>query len=85
MDTNEGQQGVLILWNPPSNPAGAPVEAYKIERKIDDGEFITRVSGHTAKITHWPDPGEPAEGEVWTYRVTAINDVGTLVLKWPRS
>ena len=76
-DTNEGQQGVLILWNPPSNPPGAPVGKYKIERMIDDGEFITRRSSHDAGDTHWVDPDEPPAGEVWTYRVSAINDVGT--------
>ena len=76
-DTNAGQQGVLILWNPPSNPPGAPVEKYKIERMIDDGDYITRRSSHTAGITHWVDPDEPPAGEVWTYRVSAINAVGT--------
>ena len=80
-DTNEiggiGSQGVLLLWNPPANPPGAPVEAYKIERSIDDGDFITRVSGHTATETHWADSDEPDEDEIWTYRITAINDVGT--------
>ena len=76
-DTNEGQQGVLILWNPPANPPGAPVGKYKIERMIDDGEFITRRSSHDAGDTHWVDPDEPPTGEVWTYRVSAINDVGT--------
>ena len=76
-DTNEGQQGVLVLWNPPANPPGAPVGKYKIERMIDDGEFITRRSSHDAGITHWVDPDEPPAGEVWTYRVSAINDVGT--------
>ena len=80
-DTNEiggiGNQGVLLLWNPPANPPGAPVEAYKIERSVDDGDFITRVSGHTAAETHWADSDEPDGDEIWTYRITAINDVGT--------
>ena len=76
-DTNVGQPGVLILWNPPANPPGAPVEKYKIERMIDDGEFITRRSSHDAGETHWADPNEPPPGEVWTYRVSAINAVGT--------
>ena len=72
-----GEQGVLLLWNPPANPPGAPVQSYKIERMIHDGEAYTvRVSSHTADTTHWADPNEPPVGEVWTYRVTAINDVG---------
>ena len=80
-DTNEvggvGSQGVLVLWNPPANPAGAPVKAYKIERSIDGGEYTVRVASHGAGVTHWADPQEPPEGEVWTYRITAINDVGS--------
>jgi hypothetical protein len=80
-DTNEiggiGTQGVLLLWNPPSNPAGAPVKAYMIERKVNDGEFIVRVSSHNAATTHWVDRSEPAADETREYRITAINDVGT--------
>ena len=71
-----GEQGVLLLWNPPANPPGAPVQTYKIERSIDGEDYTVRVSSHTADTTHWADPQEPPEGEVWTYRVTAINDVG---------
>ena len=71
-----GEQGVLLLWNPPANPPGAPVQTYKIERSIDGEDYTVRVSSHNAGTTHWPDEDEPPEGEVWTYRVTAINDVG---------
>ena len=71
-----GEQGVLLLWNPPANPPGAPVQTYKIERSIDGEDYTVRVSSHTADTTHWADSQEPPEGEVWTYRVTAINDVG---------
>lgn len=71
-----GEQGVLLLWNPPTNPPGAPVQTYKIERSIDGEDYTVRVSSNTADTTHWADPQEPPEGEVWTYRVTAINDVG---------
>ena len=71
-----GEQGVLLLWNPPANPPGAPVKIYKIERSIDGEDYAVRASSHTANTTHWADDGEPDEGEVWTYRVTAINDVG---------
>ena len=71
-----GEQGVLLLWNPPANPPGAPVQTYKIERSIDGEDYTVRVSSHTATTTHWADSQEPPEGEVWTYRVTAINDVG---------
>ena len=78
-DTNEvtgiGKQGVLLLWNPPADPPGAPVKTYKIERKIDGGEYKVRASSHAAGTTHWVDPTEPKAGEIFTYRMTAINDV----------
>ena len=58
-----GEQGVLLLWNPPANPPGAPVQTYKIERSIDGEDYTVRVSSHTANTTHWADPQEPPEGE----------------------
>ena len=70
-----GEQGVLLLWNPPANPPGAPVQTYKIERSVDGEDYSVRVSSHNAGTTHWADDDEPDEGEVWTYRLTAINDV----------
>ena len=71
-----GEQGVLLLWNPPANPPGAEVQSYKIERSIDGEDYTVRVSSHTADTTHWADSQEPPESEAWTYRITAINDVG---------
>ncbi len=72
-----GSRGVLVLWNAPSDPAGAPLSGYKIERKVDDGEYEEKVSSRSAGMTHWVDTSEPAEGEVRVYRVTSINAVGT--------
>ena len=79
-DTNEvegiGNQGVLLLWNPPADPAGAPVLTYKIERKVNDAEFEARVDSHPAGMTHWVDKSEPAADETRAYRITAINAAG---------
>ena len=78
-DTNfsgVGNRGVLVLWNAPSDPAGAPVVGYKIERKVDDGEYEEKISSRDAGMTHWVDTDEPAEGEMRTYRITSINAVG---------
>ena len=78
-DTNfsgVGSRGVLVLWNAPSDPAGAPIVGYKIERSIDGGEFEEKVSSRDAGMTHWVDTSEPAAGEVRVYRVTSINAVG---------
>ena len=79
-DTNEvegvGNQGVLLLWNPPMDPPGAPVLTYKIERKVNDGEFQAQEDTHTAGMTHWVDDSEPEADEMRMYRITAINAVG---------
>ena len=74
--TGVGSRGVLVLWNAPADPAGAPVLGYKIERSIDGGEFEERVSSRDAGMTHWVDTNEPAMDEVRVYRVTSINAVG---------
>ena len=74
--TGVGSRGVLVLWNAPTDPAGAPVLGYKIERSIDGGEYEERVSSRDAGMTHWVDTSEPAAGEVRTYRLTSINAAG---------
>ena len=72
-----GNQGVLILWNPPADPLGAPVLSYKIDRKVNDGEFETEVATHPVGLTHWVDTDELGATETRTYRVSATNAVGT--------
>ena len=72
-----GNQGVLILWNPPKDPVGAKVLSYQIERKIDDGEFETEVATHPVGLTHWVDEDELGAEEMREYRVSATNAVGT--------
>ena len=72
-----GSRGVLVLWNAPSDPAGDPVVGYKVERKVDDGEFEEKVSSRSYKTTYWVDTDEPGTDEVRTYRVTSINGKGT--------
>ncbi len=72
-----GNQGVLILWNPPKDPVGAKVLSYQIERKIDDGEFETEVATHPVGLTHWVDTDELGADETRAYRVSATNAVDT--------
>ena len=80
-DTNVsgiGSRGVLVLWNAPADPAGAPVLSYRIDRKImgKDDDFVTRHDNLDADVTHWVDSSEPLAGEIRYYRVTSINSVG---------
>ena len=82
-DTNVqgvGKQGVLVLWTAPSNPAGAPVLGYKVERSTDDGaNYTTLTDNLNTGETHIVDDIERPTDETRVYRVTSINsvDVGT--------
>ena len=76
--TGVEKRGVLVLWNAPADPAGAPVLNYRVERKVmgeDDDKFIIKVDNLSAAETHWVDPEELGE-DVRYYRVTSINSVG---------
>jgi hypothetical protein len=74
--SGDAGQGVVLLWNPPSDPAGAPVLSYRIELKVGDGEFDVEVETHPAATTHWVDTDELRD-EMRTYRISATNVVGT--------
>ena len=70
-----GTRGIVLLWTTPSDPPGAPVTGYGVQRLIGEtGEFETV---HGGSDTHWVDKREPADGDVITYRVVASNSVGS--------
>ena len=71
--TPAGSRGVVLLWTTPSDPPGAPVTGYRVQRSIDDSVFETVRS---TEFTHWVDRQQPVDGEVRAYRVVAINAVG---------
>ena len=76
--TGVEKRGVLVLWNAPADPAGAPVLNYRVERKVmgeDDDKFIIKVDNLNAAETHWVDDDELGD-DVRYYRVTSINSVG---------
>ena len=57
-DTNlsgVGNQGVLLQWNQPASVPGAPVNAYKVERSKDGGDYEVLASSSTAdpRPTTW--------------------------------
>ena len=68
-----GTRGIVLLWTLPPNPPGAPVTGFRIQRKVDDGEFETV---QTTSNTHWVDKSQPADGQARSYRVVAINSAG---------
>ena len=64
---------VNLSWNPPTSNGGPPVTGYKIDYKLDAGNFTVLISNtpyntysHTGLQT----------GHIYTYRVFAINSVG---------
>ena len=78
-DTNfqgVGQQGVLVLWTAPTDPAGAPVIGYKVERATDDDDTEILVDNLNTGDTHFVDEDELPDDESRVYTVTAINSAG---------
>ena len=67
------ERGVLLLWNEPEDPAG--ITGYVIQRKVDDGKFITIGSiawvgeGDFRERTSFRDSREYIDGEDLYYQV----------------
>ena len=84
-----GNRGVLLQWNQPASVPGAPVNAYKVERSTNGGDYEVLASSHTSSKTYYADTSEPAADEMRTYRVTAINiagegaDMATAMIPYP--
>ncbi|HZS74500.1 MAG TPA: fibronectin type III domain-containing protein, partial [Candidatus Nitrosotalea sp.] len=66
-----------LSWTAPSNDGGAAITGYMIERSQDSGSTWSTISSDTGSAgTTYSDTGlAPSTG--YTYRVSAINSVGT--------
>jgi len=65
-----------LVWNVPTNDGGSQITGYKIDVKTGTGAYITlkENTGSTARTyTH----AERTTGTTYTYKVYAINSVGT--------
>ena len=65
-----------LVWNAPTNDGGSQITGYKIDVKTGTGEYVTlkENTGSTARTyTH----AERTTGTTYTYKVYAINSVGT--------
>src|SRR5207249_1986901 len=68
---------INLSWNAPSNNGGTPINGYKIERSTDGGStWSTLVANTTNTGTTYSNTGL-ATAKTYTYRVSAINHVGT--------
>jgi predicted phage tail protein len=67
---------ITLNWNAPGNDGGSPIIGYKIERSTNGGSWSTIVSNtHSASTTYSDNGLLPLM--TYTYRVSAINSVGT--------
>jgi hypothetical protein len=67
---------INLSWSAPANNGGSPVTGYKIERSSNGGSTWSLLSNTGSTPTTYSDTGLTA-GTTFTYRVSAINSVGT--------
>jgi hypothetical protein len=67
---------VNLSWSAPSNNGGAPISGYKIEAKSGSGSYSVLVSNTASTSTTYSHTGL-VTGTVYTYKVSAVNSVGT--------
>ena len=66
-----------LSWTAPVDNGGAPVTGYEIERSIDSGStWSIGIANTNSTGTTYSDTGLPPS-TTYTYRVSAINSVGT--------
>lgn len=67
---------INLSWNPPPSNGGPPVTGYQIQYQLDSGNFVNLVSNTGTAATGYSHMGLSA-GHMYTYKVFAINSVGT--------
>ena len=75
--TTVSSSQINLSWSAPADNGGSPVTGYKIERSVDAGSTWSTVVANTSSTsTAFSDMGLAANTS-YTYRVSAINSVGT--------
>ncbi len=68
---------INLSWTAPSDNGGSPLLGYKIEKSSDHGTTWSTIASDTGNTkTAYPDTGLSAS-TTYTYRVSAINGIGT--------
>jgi hypothetical protein len=67
---------INLSWTAPSDNGGSAITGYQIERSTDNGNTWSTIQSNTGSTTTYSDTGlSPSTS--YTYRVSAINSVGT--------
>src|SRR5207302_6664675 len=68
---------INLSWSAPTNNGGSAITGYKIDRSTDGGStWSNLVSSTESTATTYSNTGL-ASGTTYTYRVSAINGIGT--------
>jgi fibronectin type 3 domain-containing protein len=73
LSADAGNSSVDLVWSPPGNDGGYPIEAYRVYRRGPGGEPILLVT--LDNVTHYQDNGT-TNNETFFYRVSALNNIG---------
>ena len=68
---------ISLSWHAPLNDGGSPITGYKIESSADNGTTWNIVVANTASTTAWYSNYHLLASTTYTYRVSAINAIGT--------
>ncbi|HEV2193848.1 MAG TPA: fibronectin type III domain-containing protein [Nitrosopumilaceae archaeon] len=68
---------INLSWTAPANNGGSAITGYKIERSNNTGTTWSTLVANTASITTTYSNTGLAAGTPYTYRVSAINSIGT--------
>lgn len=73
--TAQSASAVRLSWTTPSDDGGSAITGYQIERSISGGNFST-ITTVGSGVTSYTDTGLTSSA-TYTYRISAINNVGT--------